>query len=179
MQRCDALVGDNIALIDQGIALVSTLGAVYSSPAPRGLHNGIGPHFRHCIDFYNSFLNSAADGRVNYDCRKRNVLIESDPELAALELKTIVERLEPYRFVDGSRELLVVLEGSENENPFWTRSSIARELQSLLSHTVHHYALVAVALRLQGIEPASEFGVAPSTLEYWRKAPDVHRKLAV
>ena len=82
---------------------------------------------------------------------------------------TRIER--SFSFADGHTELLVVLEGSmrTHERPCWSRSSIARELQSLLSHTVHHYAFIAVALRLQGVEPASDFGVAPSTLEYWRQ----------
>jgi hypothetical protein len=45
-----------------------------------------------------------------------------------------------------------------------------RELQFLLSHTVHHYALMALILRLQGFNPAAEFGVAPSTLQHWERA---------
>jgi hypothetical protein len=52
----------------------------------------------------------------------------------------------------------------------WGRSSAERELQFLLSHTVHHYALIALMLRTQGYEPGAEFGVAPSTLAYWKEA---------
>ena len=172
MQRCDRLVADNIAILKQGIELTSCLGPLYSSARPRCLQGGIGSHFRHCIDFYNSFLSSAGRGRINYDLRARNELVENDPELAAFELQAIIDRLRSFSFADGHAELLVVLEGSTrgHERPCWSRSSIARELQSLLSHTVHHYAFIAVALRLEGIEPAAEFGVAPSTLEHWRKS---------
>ena len=171
MQRCDTLVLDNIAILRQGIELTSCLGPLYSRSTPRCLQGGIGTHFRHCIDFYNSFLSSVGSGRINYDLRARNELVESDPELAALELQAIIAGLRRFSFADGHAELLVVLEGSTRTHdcPCWTRSSIARELQSLLSHTVHHYALIAIALRLQGIEPSTEFGVAPSTLEHWRK----------
>ena len=171
MQRCDTLVADNIAILKQGIELTSCLGPLYSSAAPRCLQGGIGSHFRHCIDFYNCFLSSVSIGRINYDLRARNERIESDPELAAFELRAIIDGLRSFSFADGHTELLAVLEGSTqtHERPCWTRSSIARELQSLLSHTVHHYAFIAIALRLQGIEPTSEFGVAPSTLEYWRQ----------
>jgi hypothetical protein len=35
---------------------------------------------------------------------------------------------------------------------------------------VHHYALIALILRLQGFNPAAEFGVAPSTLQHWQRA---------
>ena len=171
MQRCDTLVLDNIAILKQGIELTSCLGPLYSRSTPRCLQGGVGAHFRHCIDFYNCFLSSVGSGRINYDLRARNELVESDPELAALELQAIIEGLRRFSFADGHAELLVVLEGSTptHECPCWTRSSIGRELQSLLSHTVHHYALIAIALRLQGIEPSAEFGVAPSTLEHWRK----------
>lgn len=170
MQRCDTLVADNIAILKQGIELTSCLGALFSSAAPRCLQGGIGAHFRHCIDFYTCFLSSVASGRINYDLRARNNLVESDPEMAVFELHAIIEGLRSFSFADGHTELLVVLEGSTGtQGPCWSRSSIARELQSLLSHTVHHYAFIAIALRLQGIETASEFGVAPSTLEYWRQ----------
>jgi hypothetical protein len=171
MQRCDALVADNIAILRQGIELTSCLGPLYSKSTPRCLQSGIGSHFRHCVDFYNCFLSSVGSGRINYDLRARNELVERDPELAALELQAIIDGLLRFSFADGYAELLVVLEGATrpHNSPCWTRSSIARELQSLLSHTVHHYALIAMALRLQGIEPAAEFGVAPSTLEHWRK----------
>jgi hypothetical protein len=170
MQRCDTLVADNIAILKQGIELTSSLGPLYSRATPRFLQGGIGAHFRHCIDFYNCFLSSAGSGRINYDLRERNELVERDPDLAAIELQAIVDRLRKFSFADANSELLVVLEGSTRTGcPYWSRSSIARELQSLLSHTVHHYAFIAVALRLEGIEPAADFGVAPSTLEYWRK----------
>jgi uncharacterized damage-inducible protein DinB len=53
----------------------------------------------------------------------------------------------------------------------WTRSTVARELQFLLSHTVHHYALVAIRLRLAGREPAAGFGVSPSTLRFRGNQP--------
>ncbi|HXI89139.1 MAG TPA: DinB family protein [Blastocatellia bacterium] len=171
MQSCDTLVLDNIAILRQGIELTSCLGPLYSRSTPRCLQGSIGGHFRHCIDFYNNFLSSVGSGRINYDLRARNELVESDPELAALELQAIIAGLRRFSFADGHAELLVALEGSTRTHdcPCWTRSSIARELQSLLSHTVHHYALIAIALRLQGIEPSTEFGVAPSTLEHWRK----------
>ena len=170
MQRCDVLVADNIAILQQGVELASCLGPLYAQPSSCSRRSGIGGHFRHCVDFYNSFLSSVASGRINYDLRARNELVERDPERAAFELQAVIARLRRFSFVDGHAELLVVLEGStRTRDSCWTRSSIARELQSLLSHTVHHYALIAIALRLQGIELSAEFGVAPSTLEHWRK----------
>jgi hypothetical protein len=45
-------------------------------------------------------------------------------------------------------------------------SSISRELQVLSSHTVHHFALIAMTLRMHGVEMDADFGMAPSTLRY-------------
>ncbi|MBP6670575.1 MAG: hypothetical protein KA180_14065, partial [Gemmatimonadales bacterium] len=54
--------------------------------------------------------------------------------------------------------------GSGSE-PDWSDSSVKRELQFLVSHTVHHYALIKELLRREGFDPGAEFGVAPSTLQ--------------
>ena len=45
-------------------------------------------------------------------------------------------------------------------------TSLARELEFLVSHTVHHYALVAVLAHAHGVIMPADFGMAPSTLKY-------------
>ena len=45
----------------------------------------------------------------------------------------------------------------------WIRAIDVGSLVALLG------LLIALALRLQGFEPSAEFGVAPSTLAYWRQ----------
>jgi hypothetical protein len=51
----------------------------------------------------------------------------------------------------------------------WQSSALGRELVVLLSHTIPHYALIAVLLRARGSEPPAAFGVAPSTLAHWQE----------
>ena len=48
----------------------------------------------------------------------------------------------------------------------YMESSVSRELQVLSSHTIHHFALIAITLRMHGVELDSDFGMAPSTLRY-------------
>jgi hypothetical protein len=43
-------------------------------------------------------------------------------------------------------------------------STACRELQALRSHTIHHFAVIAMALHAWGIAADPDFGVAPSTL---------------
>ena len=60
--------------------------------------------------------------------------------------------------------------GEEDGVPDWRPSSVGRELQFLVSHTVHHYALIRLLLEDHGIYAGEEFGVAPSTLAHQRAA---------
>lgn len=172
MRRCDSLISANVRLLSQGIDLIERLDDASYSNANAALSlNAAGSHFRHCIDFYHCFLGTIGTGRINYDDRRRNEAVESGRELAITETEKIIEGLGKLFLADGHKELLVVLEESTAQRApsASSRSSIMRELQSLLSHTIHHYAFIALSLRLQGIEPGEEFGVAPSTVEHWRQ----------
>ena len=57
--------------------------------------------------------------------------------------------------------------------PEWCGSTVYRELQFLVSHTIHHYAIIGTILRSRGFEPGMDFGVAPSTLRHWGKVGGV------
>jgi hypothetical protein len=171
MERGNTIIEVNVDVLTQGIDLIGKMGAChYSSVRPPFFKGGVGSHFRHCIDFYNSFLSSLTTGRVNYAARKRNQLVESCSSLAVLEIETIIEKLRLIPTTDLHKQVEVISE--ESSGPLdlsgWSCSTVMRELQSLLSHTIHHYAIIALALRLQGFDPPEEFGVAPSTLAYWR-----------
>jgi hypothetical protein len=98
--------------------------------------------------------------------RERDPLVARDRAFAATKLRIILSELRSLQVTDGDAHVIVSL---EDEAPHWCASTVARELQFLLSHTVHHYALVALVLRLRGFEPGEEFGVAPSTLKFWRR----------
>jgi hypothetical protein len=63
-----------------------------------------------------------------------------------------------------------VLVRSETGAALWHRSSLGRELEFVLSHTVHHHALIAEKLAANGDNAVRDFGVAPSTLEFWNRS---------
>jgi len=165
MRHDQMLINDNIHALKQGAELIERLDdRLYTRENRPFSLRGVGSHFRHCIDFYRSFLTAVGTGRINYDDRVRDERVESSRLLAASKLKAMIEGLQSLSGANHQREVQVILEGSS-----WSRSSVKRELQFLLSHTIHHYALIAIALRLQGFDPGEEFGVAPSTLEYRRQ----------
>ncbi len=163
------MTSGNVYLLRQSLNLLSQLDdELYTCVALEITHAGVGGHLRHCLDFYDAFLRGFKLGNVDYDLRERNELIEKDRSAASAKIGEAIALLEQLP-ANQDKELLVKLEGEQAENvASWTRSSIRRELQFLLSHTVHHYALIAILLRLNGFQPAADFGVAPSTLKYWQ-----------
>ena len=58
--------------------------------------------------------------------------------------------------------------GSDSDDQ-WAPSTIVRELQFLLSHTVHHFALISTMNSINNVATPENFGIAPSTLVHRRK----------
>jgi uncharacterized damage-inducible protein DinB len=162
------LAGENITHLFQGISLVERLGEEQlirtSDLCPGGT---VGAHFRHCLDFYDSFLEGRGSGRVDYNARKRDRSSESVPARAVHRIREIIDGLEAIPEQDRDRPLSVRGDGSREGDAGWFRSTVGRELQFLLSHTIHHFALIGFMLRAGGFEVDASFGVAPSTLRYW------------
>jgi hypothetical protein len=164
------LVRQNVELLRQGIDVLGRVDpSLYGRASGR---SSIGSHFRHCLDFFGSFLNGIESGRVDYCDRDRDDRIAKCFAAAGARVERIVEGLEALGPRDPHSPLLVRAEdaGDASLHEAWTRSSIGRELQAILSHMVHHYAIVAIMLRAEGLEPGDAFGVSPSTLAHWRRA---------
>ncbi len=162
------LIQDNVSCLKQGIDLLGGLSAEeYSRPVPACFNSTIGGHIRHNIDHYYSFAKGHAEGRIDYDCRLRDSRVETDPKVACTQMQELSNALSEIPAGMLDREVQVVMDsGSDAAQGCASRSTLQRELQFLLSHTVHHYALIAVICQLRGIESAKGFGVAPSTLRY-------------
>jgi hypothetical protein len=127
----------------------------------------VGSHIRHNLDFVNCLIRGLSTGRVDYTSRERDERVETEKEYAVQMVSALAERLVPETVSFRGGDLLV---RSEIDGSLWHRSSLERELEFLHSHTVHHYALIAEKLRARGIDTPESFGVAPSTLGYWRSA---------
>jgi len=164
-----ALIAPLCALLEQGADLAPRLPSeAFALASPLAPGGGVGAHLRHVADFVRAFLRDLEGGRIDYDRRERDERAERDPERARAELLRLVQALRALGPLERGRALEVRSEACLC-GPEWQRSSVARELGTLLSHTVHHYALIAVLLRARGLEPDASFGVAPSTLAHWRE----------
>lgn len=165
------LIAENIMVLRQGIDLLGRLhDDVYARTVSPYFTSGVGKHLRHNVDHYEMFLAGVAGARIDYDGRQRDARFETDRQYAMEKIRGVMAGLEKLTAHNAEQSLLVKMNDAveKAEAAKWSRSTLARELQFLLSHTIHHYALVAIILKIQGIDCHPDFGVAPSTLQYQR-----------
>lgn len=186
-QAVAAVVAQNMAVLRQGLEVVRRLDTERFCRAPRDLAvSGAGAHFRHIFDYYRCFLRDRESGRIDYDLRERDERFEREPKYAAKRMERVIGELSAWldanpEGLDGERAVRIRVDAPEGlGESAWTPSTVGRELTQLLSHTIHHFALIALILKLEGVDCGSEFGVAPSTLAYWKErdacAPSVGLK---
>lgn len=163
----DSLVEDNIACLRQGLRLLANIKPdVYTAESEGALNSTIGAHFRHNIDHYECFLDGIASGKTNYDNRERDQVSETQPSTAIARMQRLIDRLKTLSQDEIAKPLDVKMDSGSATDESCSQSTVRRELQFLVSHTVHHYALIAVICRTNGILPEPDFGVAPSTLRH-------------
>jgi uncharacterized damage-inducible protein DinB len=164
----DELARSNVEYLRQGRELIERLrDDEYASVEP-GSRGGVGAHFRHVLDHYERFARGLESGTIDYDLRERDRELETVRSRALERLDELCAALSRLGKADARRALLVRVDcgGPDDRGGVSSPSSVARELQFLVSHTVHHYAVIALLLRARGVEPGRDFGVAPSTLRY-------------
>lgn len=158
-------------MIEQGVRLLEQLPVdVFTASSPSTLGASIGGHLRHNLDHYACFQRGMSGGRIDYDDRERAADVETRPQAAISALQRAAGEMKALSDDVLDRSLEVRMDTGEGEERPWTRSSVRRELQFLLSHTVHHYALIAMVCRLYGQQVDDDFGVAPSTLKHRRRS---------
>lgn len=162
----NSLVSANRACLQQGISFLESVPRdIYGRSCEEVFNSSIGGHIRHNLDHYAAFLDGFEDGRIDYDARRREADIEEDP-LAAVELsRRLLEQMSGISEADPDRPLEIRMD--DGGDSCWSRTSPRRELQFLLSHTIHHYALIVCIATRYGVSDFPEsFGIAPSTISY-------------
>ena len=160
--------------------------AQFSESLPIFSGSSIGMHARHVIEFYQCILKENIENQgINYDNRKRDMLLQTNRGYFNTVAEIVIEQLglldsnklkTPLSiFSDEITEIEpVTQQGSANEQCSVTEhnsaigSSIGRELQYNLEHTIHHAALIKIGI-LTLIPDAympKSFGVAASTIRY-------------
>ena len=163
------LLHTNRLWLQQALELLNEMGDEVYSASPKGLEpHRAGGHLRHILEFYECFLDGMKRGYIDYDARRREVRVETSRAAAVARTRQIVVQLTELDKLECDARVWVKAEASDAKGVLgnFLASSVGRELQVLSSHTVHHFALMAMTLRLLGVSVPAEFGVAPSTLRY-------------
>ncbi len=162
-----------IEVLEQERSLVSTLdSAVYTAPGSGAFRSSVGAHLRHNLDHFTSYFAGLPEGRIDYEQRRRDDGIARSTKHALADIGKQIAALERLMQDEPGSDFLQVREESDSaaEGELrWLDSSVGRELQFLLGHTVHHHAIIALLLARQGVELPEGFGVAPSTQRYERR----------
>lgn len=162
----NTLIEANLSCLEQGIDLLGSLPPeIYTRKCDDVFGSSIGGHFRHNIDHYLALREGFAGARIDYDARNRSEIMEDNPDEASRTMARLVSFLESIGNEDLEKPLEIRMDDGGDST--WSKTTLRRELQFLLSHTIHHYALVvSIATRYNICDFPKGFGVAPSTLHH-------------
>ncbi len=143
--------------------------ATYTQPIAVMYSANIGQHTRHIIEFFQCLAQQIEHRQIDYDLRQRNLSIEQSPQVACeiiTQLQHWLSSLLKTENIDC--ELFVNYNLQNKHDKHVVASSLHRELVYNIEHTIHHAALIKVALALLElpIDVPSHFGIAPSTVRY-------------
>ncbi|KAJ1982460.1 hypothetical protein H4R34_001697 [Dimargaris verticillata] len=170
-------------LLTQGLDLLSSFAdpALYSQKSALIPGSTIGKHFRHLYDHFRLLFEAlpptgpaviAHDTApaVYYDKRDRQVPMEHDIAVAMARIGELVECLQVLHensAVDFYQPVTVRAQiNPQTEHQPELPSSLGRELWFCAHHAIHHYAMIKVLCLEFGVPTATDFGVAPSTIQH-------------
>jgi uncharacterized damage-inducible protein DinB len=128
-----------------------------------GSSGSIGAHVRHCLDHAWALERGIAIGQVCYDHRERDTVLERERSLARSRLRRAAARLGGIDDALLVRPLTLVVQTRPDGPSMRVATTVGRELAFVVSHTVHHSALVAVLLEHARRNVPERFGLAATT----------------
>jgi len=176
-----SILAGNVEAIDQGIRLLDSLtDDQYVYLAAPYVSSSIGQHFRHVLDMFTAISTCRAGALIDYDKRRRGADVEVSRERAIKELNVVrnwmdsrILELEKGN-IDLGEDVAIKTEVCIDETHSATlRSTMLRELVFTSSHAVHHYALISVIAKIQGISLEKNLGVAPATATFMRSEASI------
>lgn len=159
------LIASNLHQLELLIQLLDQLDAsLYATSLPILEGGSIGKHIRHILDFYLCLQSAIDSGTICYDHRQREEILETVPGAALERIHQVGYFLKHSIFDQEIR-----MQGENIEHSETTiKTTLYRELAYAREHTIHHCAIIRLALRQvkPGIIIPTEFGIAPSTLQH-------------
>ncbi|MDX2017903.1 MAG: DinB family protein [Planctomycetota bacterium] len=159
-----------VALLAQLDALLAALSAEQYTRSPVGeIRSSIGSHVRHCLDHVEAWVRAAESGTLDYDHRERGTLLEKDRDVALETIRRLSGEIASLSPALLDRPVWMSAQLSAGGPSYRATTSVMRELMFVVSHTIHHNALIAVMLKLMNAPAPEQFGYAPATLTHLRR----------
>jgi uncharacterized damage-inducible protein DinB len=129
-------------------------------------HSTVGQHLRHTLEFFFCLQAGSKSGRVNYDKRSHDKIIETDKILAL----HAIERIKAFVTVQSTDQPLLLEVGyaRHDDTCFTMNTNFFRELTYNIEHAVHHMAIMKIGIRdvAPYVQLPYDFGIAVSTLRH-------------
>lgn len=165
------LTGPIIQLLDELAQVIAALSDEQYVRNPVGvMPSHIGGHVRHSLDHVRALLTSIRSGRIDYDHRERGTPIESSRWAALRAIQDLIDELRPLRAVAMEAPLTMFMMMTANAQPIELSTTFTREAGYVLSHTIHHNAIIGAMVKTLGGWLSPRFGYAPSTIAHQRNA---------
>ena len=151
-------------LLDELDSLLTEVASdVYCARFATEVSGSIGEHVRHCLDHVSALLAADSSTTLSYDRRQRGTTVETDPAKAVRQILRLKRGIEAWstRSLDETIRVTSMISPSGAAVTGW--STLARELAFVVSHTIHHQAIIGVLLAIHGHAVPDRFGHSPST----------------
>lgn len=167
----DAYFAPLAALLRDLDALLAAVGDAQYVQKPVGvIPSSLGGHVRHCLDHVEALLAGIDSDTIDYDRRARGTTVENDRKAACAAIQWLCERLTELDVCVADRPVHLTALTTADGDAVQVGSTIGRELVFVLSHTIHHNALIAAMCRTLGIPLSARFGYAPATIAHLEEA---------
>lgn len=151
-------------LLDELDSLLSDVAPdVYCARFATDVSGSIGEHVRHCLDHVSTLAAADASTTLNYDRRQRGTSVETDPAEAVRQILQLKRAIETWstRSLDEPIRVTSMISLAGDAVSGW--STLARELAFVVSHTIHHQAMIGLLLAIHGHAVPERLGHSPST----------------
>ena len=159
------------AVLGQVFDVVEALDDEQYARRPVGpFESSIGGQVRHCVDHFQALFPGVESGRVDYDKRERGTSVETNRAAALETLRHIDERLCDLEGAPLDQPIELTVMVLSDADPIKAPSSLGREMAFVLSHTIHHNAMIAAMAKIMDASIPDQFGYAPSTIAFLKQS---------
>lgn len=156
--------GQILAQCEEFVARVPS--AMFTAPSVRMPGGTMGKHVRHLLDHFAAAFSSLDGAIIDYDHRRREGPVETDPLSAGREAARLRVLASGLSDADLARRVTIRVMVFADGHCEDLESTLARELAFATHHAVHHHAMIKTIAAEMGHPTDADFGKAPSTVSH-------------